>query len=120
MQVFGALPTSSDVCDVSDFCDLALSQEGVDITHTITYTTNGTALKNKRKSNDAIHFVTGVHYMTYIPDKFKLLKIFLFKNIMELNEILIRCFYRRIFHIRIKNIHKKRDYIRMLNLIRVK
>ena len=31
------------------------------IPHTITYTTNGEALKNKRKSNDAIHLVTGVH-----------------------------------------------------------
>ena len=30
------------------------------ITQTITYTTNGTTLKNKRKSNDAIHMVTGV------------------------------------------------------------
>ena len=30
------------------------------IPHTITYTTNGTALKNKRKLNDAIHLVTGV------------------------------------------------------------
>ena len=29
MQFFGALPISSDVCDVSDFCDQALSQGGV-------------------------------------------------------------------------------------------
>ena len=29
------------------------------ISHTIIYTTNGTALKNKRKSNDAQHFFTG-------------------------------------------------------------
>ena len=31
------------------------------ILHTIIYTTNCTALKNKRKSNDAVHLVTGVH-----------------------------------------------------------
>ena len=31
------------------------------IPHIIIYTTNGTALKNKWKSNDAIYLVTGVH-----------------------------------------------------------
>ena len=31
------------------------------IPQTITYTTNGTALKNKRKSDNAIYLVTGVH-----------------------------------------------------------
>ena len=37
------------------------------IPHTIIYTTNVTALKNKQKSNDAIHLVTGVHiYRNYI------------------------------------------------------
>ena len=33
------------------------------IPHTIIYTTNGTALKNKRKSKDAIHLVTGVNVL---------------------------------------------------------
>ena len=32
------------------------------IPHSIIYTTNGTALKNKRKLNDAIHLVTGVYF----------------------------------------------------------
>ena len=31
------------------------------IPHTITYNKIDTALKNKRKSNDAQHLVTGVH-----------------------------------------------------------
>ena len=30
------------------------------IPHTIIYTTNGTTLKNKQKSNDSIHLVTGL------------------------------------------------------------
>ena len=35
------------------------------IPRTITYTTNGTALKNKRKLNDAIHLVTDVNIIQY-------------------------------------------------------
>ena len=34
------------------------------IPHTITYTTNDTAFKNKLKSNDAIPLVTGVLFVT--------------------------------------------------------
>ena len=33
------------------------------IPHTIIYTNNGTALKNKRKSNDVQHLVTGVSFL---------------------------------------------------------
>ena len=31
--------------------------------YTIIYTTNGTAIKNKRKSNDTIHFVMDAHHL---------------------------------------------------------
>ena len=37
------------------------------IIHTIIYTTNGTALENKRKSNDAQHLVTGVQQQKEHP-----------------------------------------------------
>ena len=39
------------------------------IPHTITYTTNGTTLKNKRKSNEPIHLVMGVHTVQYLSLK---------------------------------------------------
>ena len=40
------------------------------ILHTIIYTTNGTALKNKQKSNYAIHLVAGVHSYCFNGNNF--------------------------------------------------
>ena len=36
------------------------------IPYTIIYTTNGTVIKNKQKSNDAIHLVTSVNLLLTI------------------------------------------------------
>ena len=67
------------------------------IHHTITYTSNGTALKNKRKLKNAIHLVTGVNsFIILNPNFFSLDDCNLIKYLVQYSYGL---FYIRLFYI---------------------